>query len=315
MHKCCIYVDEDDCRGSINLLGAAERIYAGVKYETSAVTVNHRTADIEGRFDRWISVRDARIGEYDISNVAGCLEELHRMYDFDCILIPATFAGRMLAPRLAVRLGIGLVADVTGIEHDGCTVEMIRPAYYGMLAASVIDKNCRPLMMSIRPNAFACAPGACGKTETISYTPARTGPTKVELLEKRHRDRAEDIRESRVLISGGGGVADHFDKLWLLAGALGGMVSASRRTVDSGRASRSIQVGQSGKTVSPELYFALGIRGSYQHIEGLKNVKYIISVNTDRDAPINSVSDVVVHGDAVEFIDRMVEKIDYERIT
>ena len=107
---------------------------------------------------------------------------------------------------------------------------------------------------------------------------------------------------------------DQFHRLDELALELNAQVSASRRIIDSGIATRKIQVGQSGNTVSPKLYIALGIYGSLQHIEGLKNVENIISVNIDKDAPICSLSDIVVEGDAVEFIEKLVEKIRREKV-
>ena len=119
----------------------------------------------------------------------------------------------------------------------------------------------------------------------------------------------KDIRESEVLVSGGGGVLRHFGKLELLAKELNGMVAASRRAVDSGLAPRQIQVGQSGKTVSPRLYVAIGISGSIQHVVGIKNAEHIIAVNSNRYAPICSIADIVVEGDATEFIEKMVERI------
>jgi len=113
-----------------------------------------------------------------------------------------------------------------------------------------------------------------------------------------------------VLVSGGGGVIGQFHHLERLACKLGGQVSASRKIVDHGIAPRSIQVGQSGKRVSPKLYIALGINGAVQHVEGLKQVGSIISVNLDRNAPICSLSDIVVEGDAVTFIEKLVKMID-----
>lgn len=107
----------------------------------------------------------------------------------------------------------------------------------------------------------------------------------------------------------GGGTARSFHKLESLADVLDGQVSASRKIIDKGIVSRSVQVGQSGKTVRPKLYMALGISGAIQHVEGLKNVENIIAVNTNRSAPICSLSDIVVEGDASEFIDKMVQRI------
>jgi electron transfer flavoprotein alpha subunit len=131
----------------------------------------------------------------------------------------------------------------------------------------------------------------------------------VVLVGRRSKDPPGDIRDAEILISGGGGVLGSFAELEKLASAMGGRVAASRRAVDVGVAARTIQVGQSGRTVSPTLYMALGIDGAGQHIEGLRNIESIISVNTNRHAPICSISDIVVEGDASEFIERLCRRI------
>ncbi|MFL0267400.1 electron transfer flavoprotein subunit alpha/FixB family protein [Candidatus Clostridium radicumherbarum] len=309
MNRSLIYFDEEDFQNSIDLLEVVNQIYKGSEYETYAVCFNCKPEAIYGQFDYFIAAQDERLKNYDIINITNCIEELQQKYDFDSILIPATYLGRMLAPRLAMRLRTGLVADVTGIEHNNGLVEMVRPAFSGKLLAAIINRNCKPIMMSVRPNVFVNSLVALKKTQTIYFQPANVKPSKIRLLEAIEKEKPKDIRESEVLISGGGGVIENFKHLYLLADELNVMVSASRRVVDSGIAPRSIQVGQSGKTVSPKLYIALGIYGSLQHIEGLKNVENIISVNINKDAPICSLSDIVVEGDAFEFIDKLVEKI------
>lgn len=118
-----------------------------------------------------------------------------------------------------------------------------------------------------------------------------------------------DIRESRILVSGGGGVAGSFGKLQTLAQSLGARVSSSRRLVDGGIAPRRIQVGQSGKRVSCDLYIAIGIYGAFQHVIGINKVKHLIVVNTDALAPICSLADIVVQGDAIEFIEKLTDRI------
>jgi electron transfer flavoprotein alpha subunit len=186
---------------------------------------------------------------------------------------------------------------------------MIRPAYSGKLMAQIVKTSIGPWMMTIRPHSF--------KPITVELKPAlqRACPqiepkaSGIVLLDTRHKTATEDIRDSKILISGGGGVSDHFDRLSELAEVLNAQVSASRRIVDSGVAHRKIQVGQSGKTVSPKLYIALGISGSVQHIEGLKNVETILAVNTNKHAPICSLAALVVEGDAVDFIDKLILKI------
>ncbi|HWQ75266.1 MAG TPA: electron transfer flavoprotein subunit alpha/FixB family protein [Syntrophomonas sp.] len=309
MKKSMIYLDKEDIQSSVDLLEAVRQIYRDGRYETYAFCFDQSTGAAEGKFDHIFSVRDSRLQDYDIVNLTNCLEELYRTYLFDSILIPASYQGRMLAPRLAMRLGVGLVADITGIEYNGEELEMVRPAFSDRLFAGVANKNCRPIMMSVRPNVFTDTSKHSKNTKIIPFQPASLQSGRIKLLKAKEKERAKDIRESEILVSGGGGASDHFDQLYLLADALNGMVSASRRIVDSGIAGRSIQVGQSGKMVSPKLYIALGIYGSLQHMEGLKDVENIISVNINRNAPICSISDIVVEGDSKEFIEKLLAEI------
>jgi electron transfer flavoprotein alpha subunit len=314
MNRSLIYFDEEDFQNSIDLLEVVNQIYKDNEYETYAICFNHNDAVIDGKFDYLITIENQEIKNYDVQNITNCIEELHHIYDFDSILIPATYLGRMLAPRLSMRLKVGLVADVTAIEHNNGQVEMVRPAFSGKIFAGIVNMNCKTIMMSVRPNVFVYATDYLKKTEKIHFKPTNVESSKIRLLETIEKEEVKDIRESEVLVSGGGGVIADFEHLYLLAHELSGMVSASRSIVDSGIATRNIQVGQSGKTVSPKLYIALGIYGSLQHIEGLKNVENIISVNINKDAPICSLADIVVEGDAIEFIDMLVEKINKNKI-
>jgi electron transfer flavoprotein alpha subunit len=136
----------------------------------------------------------------------------------------------------------------------------------------------------------------------------------LRLIERQEKSKTRDIRKSEVLISGGGGVVRDFHLLERLAEALHGMVAASRKVVDMGKAPRAIQVGQSGKIVSPRLYIALGISGSAQHVAGIRNAEYIISVNTDLQAPIFSMSDIVVEGDSRAFVEGLLKRIEASNI-
>ncbi|MGK0467818.1 electron transfer flavoprotein subunit alpha/FixB family protein [Clostridium sp.] len=314
MKKSLIYFDEEDYQNSIDLLKVVNQIYKDTEYETYAICFNGDNEIVEGQFDYLISIQDEGIKNYDILNITNIIEELHHTFEFDSIIIPATHLGRMLAPRLSMRLRVGLVADVTSINHNEGTVEMVRPAYSGKILAGIVNKNCKPIMMSVRPNVFNHTSDYSKETKKLKFKPTLIQRSKIKLLETREKEKARDIREGEVLVSGGGGVICNFEHLYLLAHELNAMVSASRSIVDKGIATRSIQVGQSGKTVSPKLYIALGIYGSLQHIEGLKNIENIISVNINKDAPICSLSDIVVEGDAVEFIDRLLEKIKENKI-
>ena len=276
---------------------------------TYALSVN---ADIDfamGFFDFILEVNAPCDAEYNIGGTAAIIEKLYRKYEFDCILIPATYTGRMLAPRTAAKLRTGLTADVTAIGHEDGFVMMIRPAFCGKLMAGIINTDTKPLMMSVRGGVF-------------SYEGCKDKPTKIietgEVLSEAHikrisheiKPQSRDIRDADVLVSAGGGAMESLPLAEQLAKRLKGMTSASRRVVDAGIADRSIQVGQSGKVVHPRLYIAAGIYGSIQHIAGLKRVEHIIAINTDVNAPICSLSDIVVEGDAVKFMEMLINRID-----
>jgi len=313
MMKICIFQDQEKTGDIIALLGAARLICGEDGFTSIAVTASALYKELSGYFHHVISINCRSENDSDPRGVCEIMEALHRENRFDVLLIPATPFGRMLAPRLAKRLRTGLVADVTDIRRDGERIEMIRPAYSGRILAGIVNQGSGPVMMSIRPGVFTCESRGTLATEFREYRNPAGLRTGIKRLEVKEKARTYDIRDCRVLVSGGGGVKRRFDELRRLADLLNGQVSASRKIVDQGIAPRSIQVGQSGKTVNPRLYIALGIDGAIQHVEGLRNVGTIISVNTSRMAPLCSLSDIVVEGDALEFIDRLTERIEKDR--
>lgn len=315
MNKSLIYLDHENIQNSIDLLEVVNQIYGNGNGKTYAVSFNQECSSAEGKFDYIINVKDDRLKNYDIANLTNCMEEIYQNIKFESVIIPATHFGRMLAPRLAMRLNVGLVADVTEIGRVDGVIEMVRPAYGGKIMAVIVNKGLVPLMMSVRQNVFTHAADSIKESIKIEFKPETIQPSKIKLLEKREKESSLDIRDSEVLVSGGGGTSRNFKVLYHLAEALNGQVSASRKVVDSGIAPRNIQVGLSGKTVSPRLYIALGIHGSLHHIEGLKNVENIISVNTNKNAPFCSLADVVVEGDAIEFIQNLVDKINRNKFS
>ena len=313
MKRCLVYLDEKELKDSIDLLGAVRQVYAGEAYETTGVTIGCMIEPVRGAFDKVIQVMHPDLKPFDPMAVTEVLVELQNSHGFDSILVPATPFGRMIAPRLAMRLKTGLVADVTAISRNGNELKVIRPAYSGRIMAGIQYIGDGPVMMSIRQGVFHADNPVEKTTLTETFTPSFVRDGKIQRLAVKQKEQIYDIRESDVLVSGGGGVIGNFHQLEQLAQKLGGQVSASRKIVDQGLAPRSIQVGQSGKNVSPKLYIALGINGAIQHVEGLKQVENIISVNINRDAPICSLSDIVVEGDAVAFIEKLVTRLDQER--
>jgi electron transfer flavoprotein alpha subunit len=312
MRKTLVFIENSAWQDSLDLLGAAEQIFPGEHISYGAVfnLDDPETMEaLQAGFDHIISINDRRILCHDAVNTAFILAELQQKHNCDCILIAATAFGRVLAPRLAMTLNAPLCADVTAVEHRDGKLLMVRPAFDGKMLAAVSCAGSRPFMASIRAGIFSRDRAENKRGTVLEYRPGNLKNWGAQLLSARRKEEAQDIRESAVLVSAGAGVGRSFEKIRALAGELNGMVASSRKLVDRGIAPRSIQVGQSGKTVSPKLYIALGINGAIQHVEGIKRTEYIISVNINRDAPLCSLSDIVVEGDAVEFAEKLTAKI------
>lgn len=312
MKKCLIFLEREYEKFCVDLLKTAEEMY-GKDYKSIALSINADTSVAETKFDEIISIKNETISDYDVTCAVGIIEELHKEYQFDSILITATHLGRMLAPSLAMRLGTGLVADITQIGHHKDQIEMIRPAFSGKILAGIINTSGGTIMMSVRPGVFLYEENPEKNTIIREYEPGKLEQTGIKRVSRKVKPESKDIRESDVLVSGGGGILRDFDAIDGLAERLGGMKAASRRVVDGGKADRNIQVGQSGKIVHPKLYIALGIYGALQHVAGLNRVEHIIAVNTNKNAPMCSLADIVVEGDAKTFVDRLVERIDREK--
>jgi electron transfer flavoprotein alpha subunit len=312
MKRTLIYIEPESVQNAVDLLGTVRQIYRDEPYETFALVINGDSSSLSGKFNVILEVTDENISDFDQIAVADMLVHMHQKYGFSSILIQATQWGRMLAPRVAMMLDTGIVADVTEISHSDEGLELVRPAYSGRIMAGIKIKGDGPVMMTVRPGIFSYAATNSVMTRDIEAEKLTYRNGGIRQLQKKKKTIEYDISDSNILISGGGGISNDFEALEPLAQALGGQVSASRAIVDKGIVSRNFQVGQSGKTVSPGLYIALGINGAIQHVEGLKNVNYIISVNTNKDAPICSLSDIVVEGDAVTFIKELIKKIKME---
>lgn len=312
MKKCLIFLEKEYEKFCVDLLKTAEEMYGSV-YESYALSFDADIEPAKEKFNEIIKIDQSEIRSYDAHAVASVLKEIYDKYEFDGILILATPFGRMLAPTLAMKLRIGLVADVTKIGHYEDQVEMIRPAFSGKILAGIINTRGKTAMMSVRPGVFLHDGDEKKETRVWSYSPEKVLCSGIERISRQEKPKTRDIRESDVLVSGGGGIVNDFDIIDGLAERLSGMKAASRRVVDAGKADRSIQVGQSGKIVHSKLYIALGIYGALQHVAGLNRVKHIIAVNTNKDAPMCSLADIVVEGDAKEFVKNLIEKIDREK--
>lgn len=316
MYKVMIYLENDAMEDCLNLIEAAN-IIANEKeeYKVYGVGINIDKDKCDKKLDYLINIKDD-ILKYDIMSISAYIKNIDNEYNFDAILINANDTGRMIGPRVAMALETGIVADVTELQVEDDQLIMIRPAFDGKIMAGITcDKN-NTIISSIRGGIFKYNNENNKETIIIDYISKedkKETTKKLRVVSSTKKSNSDDIRDSDFLISFGGGVNSDFDKIYDLANMCGAKISASRRAVDNRYANRSIQVGQSGKTVSPKVYVALGIYGSIQHIEGLKDVETIISVNTDTKSAICSLSDITVHGDAIEFVEKLSEKIESEK--
>lgn len=229
-------------------------------------------------------------------------------------VIGATHNGRDLASRIAVRVNTGITADCTEIDIDPTKklLEARRPAFGGAILANILCSKHRPQMASARPGIFKPVERMAGRKGEIEMVESNLKEEEVvtKLLQTVAREEV-DITTADVVVCGGMGLGrkEGFKMLEELANELGGIVAASRPTVDAGWITRDRQVGQTGKTVHPKLYIAVGISGAIQHIAGMKASEYIISINKDAAAPIVKYSDVALTGDAYDIVPKLIESI------
>ncbi len=234
---------------------------------------------------------------------AATLADVIRATQPSVVLFGATGYGKELAARVAAKLDLGLVTDCVAFKVEGGALSFQRPVYAGKALATVKAKAL-PVMASMRPNIFppivADAVPAPVETVAPSSVAART-----QVIEKVKKESvAVDLTEAKVVVSGGRGVksAEGFAAVHALAETLGAAVGASRAAVDAGWIDYSTQVGQTGKTVAPQLYIACGISGAIQHLAGMSSSKVIVAINKDPDAPIFKVADYGIVGDLFEVV-------------
>ncbi|HEX8452018.1 MAG TPA: electron transfer flavoprotein subunit alpha/FixB family protein [Longimicrobium sp.] len=231
----------------------------------------------------------------------------------EAALFPATSLGRDLAPRVAARMGVEYLSEVTALEVEGGQVVATRPKYAGKLNARVTVTG-KPAVLALRPNSFNPAENArAGTVEplAVSLEGADFGVIVREI--RAAAGEKMDVAEAPVIVAGGRGLgsAENFKILEDLADAFHGRatVGASRAVVDAGWRPHAEQVGQTGKTVSPTLYFAVGISGAIQHLAGMRSSRYIVAINKDPEAPIFKVADYGIVGDLNQIIPRLAEEV------
>ena len=297
---------------SHEVVTAAQRLGDGVEAVVCAAGAV-QGAEQAGKYgaDRIVTLTNPAFAKYAPEACAQALADRAKQGGYRTIVFAASATGKDLAPRVAAKLGVAVAADLTDLAADGGGVVVTRPVYAGKALLKVKVAS-QPAVLSLRPNVFTPVerPKA-GAAETVAVTiPA--GRVIVREI-KAAPAGTLDVAEAQVIISGGRGLKEpaNFKVLEELARAFGGQaaVGASRAVVDAGWRAHADQVGQTGKTVSPSLYIAVGISGAIQHLAGMRTSKVIVAINKDKDAPIFKVADYGVVGDLFEVVPRLTEEI------
>ncbi|MEI8378060.1 MAG: electron transfer flavoprotein subunit alpha/FixB family protein [bacterium] len=262
----------------------------------------------------WL-VQDSKLLQYSTDLYAKAACDAVALKDPSIMLIGATTLGRDLAPRISSKLDTGLTADCTGIDiNEKGQLASTRPTFGGELMATILCKKF-PQMASVRPKVMpkpAMDVTKKADVENIEVDFSNT-PVRTELIEFVKNIQAETARieESEVIVAGGKGLrnAQNFKMLEELASLLGGSVGASRCAVDAGWCEHSVQVGQTGKTVTPKIYIACGISGAIQHLAGMNSSDIIIAINKDPKAPIFAVASYGIVGDVFEIVPKLIEEL------
>ena len=305
---------------SYELIGKARDLADALEQDVVAVLMGSNIADAAAELakagaDKVIYVDDAMLAEYVTEPYAKALTAVIKANDPEIVIFGASSIGRDLAPRVSARIHTGLTADCTKLEINPETklLEMTRPAFGGNIMATIFCANHRPQMATVRPGVMQ-ALASCDKVAEIEKFEVEftAADMNVEICEVVYAEKKSvDITEAKILVSGGRGVGgpEGFEPLKDLAKALGGEISASRAAVDAGWIDRDRQVGQTGKTVRPELYIAAGISGAIQHAAGMEDSELIIAINKNNTAPIFEVADVGIVGDVNAIVPKLTEAL------
>ena len=326
-------VDNELSSIAFELIGKGKDLAADLGTEVTAVLIG---SDVKGLADelaaygadKVIVVDDPELKDYRTEPYTHALSSVIETYKPEIVLVGATAIGRDLGPKVSARVKTGLTADCTVLEIGDFPLNplpnqeqkhnqllMTRPAFGGNTIATIACPNTRPQMATVRPGVMQKREKIEGAKAVVEeFNPGFTPNNQyVEILKvvKAVNDVA-DIMDAKILVSGGRGVgsAENFKLLEDLAEVLGGTVSCSRAVVDSGWKPRDLQVGQTGKTVRPNVYFAVGISGAIQHLAGMQTSDIIVAINKDPDAPIFEVADFGIVGDLYKVIPEIIKEWD-----
>ena len=320
---------------AFELIGKAHELAADLGCDVTAVVIGSGIANLatelgEYGADKVVVIDDPKLKDYRTEPYAQALAAYINEFKPEIMLVGATAIGRDLGPTVSARVKTGLTADCTSLEIGDFPLQavagkeqkhnqllMTRPAFGGNTIATIACPDNRPQMATVRPGVMQKLEKVAGrKAEVIDFKPELKENSKyVEILNiVKNVATTVDIMDAKILVSGGRGVgsAENFKLLDDLAEVLNGTVSCSRAVVDSGWKPKDLQVGQTGKTVRPNVYFAIGISGAIQHTAGMEESDIIIAINKDESAPIFDVADYGIVGDLNKIVPALTEALKAE---
>ncbi len=281
----------------------------------TGLSENYKEAFSNSGFDKIYIVENDRYTHYSTELYSKAAIDVISEINPDIILIGATTQGRDLAPRIAATMHTGLTADCTGLDiNEQGKLAATRPTFGGKLMATILSRTL-PQMATVRPKVFKPADKNNTKNTQFIYKDIDISSIKrkVEFIGfvKTLNSAINELDSADIIVAGGKGMKNEagFELVKSLAAKLGGVVAASRDAVEMGLAPQSIQVGQTGKTVTPKLYIACGISGAIQHTVGMENSDKIIAINSDKNAPIFGICDYGIVGDAFEIIPELIKNL------
>lgn len=305
---------------SLELLGEGRKIADKLGSKLTALLIGNKVQNLVEDLSRHgadeVLVVDApELEHYTTDGYTKAICELANAKKPNIIFIGATFIGRDLGPRVAARLETGLTADCTSLDVDVESGDLLatRPAFGGNLMATIVCPDHRPQMATVRPGVFEKLPlgenDATVENVEIKFN-SNDIRTKIVEIIKEHKD-IVDISAANVLVAGGRGIGseENFKMLKELAEVMNGSIAASRAAVEKGWVDKDYQVGQTGKTVRPNIYVACGISGAIQHAAGMQDSDMIIAINKDANAPIMKIADYAIVGDVNKVVPEFIAQL------
>jgi electron transfer flavoprotein alpha subunit len=316
--KVLAFLDQRDAKlksAAFEVMTAGAKL-AGSTADLAVLVVGNGVSGLANELKGWGAdkiyvVEGAEFAKYNVSAYTAAVEAAVKAFGAKIVIGASTPMGRDLLPRAAARLDAGMLTDLISVELQNGFVHGKKPMYAGKCLANLSLQNCEVQIVSIRPNVIAANKSGSGSA-TVETLAVKADTSRISTREIRKGANAKpDLTEATRIVSGGRAMAnaENFKILNECADVIGATVGASRAAVDSGYATHDMQVGQTGKTVNPNLYIACGISGSIQHMAGMRTSKVIVAVNTDAEAPIFGVASYGIVGDLFQVVPLLTKKL------